>query len=641
MFVISLSTLTLVISTPEFANASLKSDTVNINYNASFENNISNIIFNYTQLGTHAQTDNATVNSAQLGQYDRPLRYFLSGITLIIAVPFLIILIGIYAIYSVKPKRHSFVVLVSIIIIIEAILIYIISLYFEEIPVIESLNIFGWVILSIFFMYYTNALYGYVIGITIRRFFLLKDHFWGFFSQTRPPISKAYLFSWDEVQGDDSEQLKKFLETNYDVPWVRNAKIEKIDNKTINISDGTNYLSLWFNNENMTLTLTINGIRTDEFDVMLENDKLNIYLKLKRIPTGLKFLDDLLKEAASETDKGVVPGSVVLFEGETDSSIGHMMVHLLYLGLQQSHYSIYIAANRPPEIVFRSFDKKIVEFDRDIKDFICCIVSLHRRGLIKNEMLSDTIRDFIYELEKFTYKDLRKEKLKERIEEGINTGMGENSIIDLIKIGLFDEECRPKQKDRILPKFKDFLNPRNNGLPGLLFVVDYNASLIGEESYIGTEPYIHRDQYFKITNTLDIENLHDCSKTIRMIITMKDPHNSKPIRQVYDNSSTIFYLTAKDKDMMHKTMNMFTHQASSARKYGLIIFHSFKKGVHEEKYFKHLEHIADGVISLSVDKELADVPFKFIEVVKMENIVTSTYKTPYRLKDGLIEKMWW
>ncbi len=102
---------------------------------------------------------------------------------------------------------------------------------------------------------------------------------------------KKYLFSWNEIPGNDTDQLIKFLKKNYGVPWVKAAKIEKIDNgKTISISNKKNSLLLTLNSNKNEATLTINT--TDEFIVKKENGNLNICLK----KTVIDFKDTKIKD---------------------------------------------------------------------------------------------------------------------------------------------------------------------------------------------------------------------------------------------------------------------------------------------------------------------------------------------------------
>ncbi len=96
-------------------------------------------------------------------------------------------------------------------------------------------------------------------------------------------LKEDYLFSWDEIPETDKGrgELIKFLREKYNVKWIKNANIDKIDNEqTIKISTKQNSLSLKLNDEKTRATkaiLTIDGVRTDEIDVMMKNGKLNAY----------------------------------------------------------------------------------------------------------------------------------------------------------------------------------------------------------------------------------------------------------------------------------------------------------------------------------------------------------------------------
>ncbi len=93
-------------------------------------------------------------------------------------------------------------------------------------------------------------------------------------------VSKGYLFSWDEIPGNDSGKLIDFINQNYNIKWVKTAKIEKIDNgRTIKVSNGKNYLSLKLNDEKTEVYLQIDDGRADNFIAKMENDKPNIYGK--------------------------------------------------------------------------------------------------------------------------------------------------------------------------------------------------------------------------------------------------------------------------------------------------------------------------------------------------------------------------
>src|SRR3989304_2093317 len=91
-----------------------------------------------------------------------------------------------------------------------------------------------------------------------------------------------YLFSWDNVPGKDDGRLVDYLEQKYGVDWIRTAKIEKVDNNEIRVATEKNFLSLKLNTENTKVILTVNNIRTDEFIVKIENNKINVFKDIEQ-----------------------------------------------------------------------------------------------------------------------------------------------------------------------------------------------------------------------------------------------------------------------------------------------------------------------------------------------------------------------
>src|SRR5574341_842248 len=87
-----------------------------------------------------------------------------------------------------------------------------------------------------------------------------------------------YLFGWDKIPGEDNERFIEFLIKNFGIYWVKNGKIDKIENgRAINISSENNYLSLRLNDENTRATLTIDFGESVELVEKTENGRLNIY----------------------------------------------------------------------------------------------------------------------------------------------------------------------------------------------------------------------------------------------------------------------------------------------------------------------------------------------------------------------------
>jgi hypothetical protein len=86
-----------------------------------------------------------------------------------------------------------------------------------------------------------------------------------------------YLFSWDEIPGNDNGKLIEFLIDKFGIDWVKTAEIEKIDNgNTIKISTEINHLSLNLNQEKTEVIFKIDDVRTDKIMAKMENGKLNI-----------------------------------------------------------------------------------------------------------------------------------------------------------------------------------------------------------------------------------------------------------------------------------------------------------------------------------------------------------------------------
>jgi hypothetical protein len=98
-------------------------------------------------------------------------------------------------------------------------------------------------------------------------------------------IDEEYLFSWDNIPGNDNGRLIDFLKQNYGIDWVETAEIKKIDDgktiilstKTIILSIKKNSLYLKLNDKYTNVSLEIDDGRTGKFIAKMENSKLNIY----------------------------------------------------------------------------------------------------------------------------------------------------------------------------------------------------------------------------------------------------------------------------------------------------------------------------------------------------------------------------
>ncbi len=137
----------------------------------------------------------------------------------------------------------------------------------------------------------------------------------------KTPVQKIpsyrYLFSWDEIPGNDNIRLIEYLKKNFGIDWIKPEKIEKINNgRTVIVSAEKNHLALLLNDESNKVNLIINDFRTDEFIVKVETGKPNIYID--RISQGdiykdLEYIDSITEEnGIIEIKKIIFPYVIVL-----------------------------------------------------------------------------------------------------------------------------------------------------------------------------------------------------------------------------------------------------------------------------------------------------------------------------------------
>lgn len=120
-------------------------------------------------------------------------------------------------------------------------------------------------------------------------------------------LINLYLFSWDNVPGDDSERLLRFLREDLNTDWVENAEISKSnDDKTIRIFKDDNFAEIFIDDNMKNATLKTDNGEIHHLNVKEENGMLNIYNDLiKRIltmsPSVLEYvLTDPSKENRDE-----------------------------------------------------------------------------------------------------------------------------------------------------------------------------------------------------------------------------------------------------------------------------------------------------------------------------------------------------
>ena len=90
-------------------------------------------------------------------------------------------------------------------------------------------------------------------------------------------LNSSYLFSWDNVPGNDRDRLLRFLKDDLDIGWAENAEIRKaFYDKTIHIFTDENSAEIMIDVKKKKATLKIRDGRI-YLRVTEENGKLNIY----------------------------------------------------------------------------------------------------------------------------------------------------------------------------------------------------------------------------------------------------------------------------------------------------------------------------------------------------------------------------
>jgi hypothetical protein len=91
-------------------------------------------------------------------------------------------------------------------------------------------------------------------------------------------LNNPYLFSWDNVPGNDNDRLLRYLREDHDIVWAEGAEFGKSDDgKTIHLSKDENSVEIKMDAKKEKASLNISDGRTHELKVKKENGTLNIY----------------------------------------------------------------------------------------------------------------------------------------------------------------------------------------------------------------------------------------------------------------------------------------------------------------------------------------------------------------------------
>lgn len=133
---------------------------------------------------------------------------------------------------------------------------------------------------------------------------------------TRCGLKDMFLFSWDNVPGNDDKNVQDFMTDICDVGCLENAEITKSkDGNTIFILKKKNVAKIVINENGGKATLTISDGRKCDLKLKIEEGMLNVYLDLFS-EFGEKSFYKLPKKIKNEraqffhlSDKPLIPGS--------------------------------------------------------------------------------------------------------------------------------------------------------------------------------------------------------------------------------------------------------------------------------------------------------------------------------------------
>ena len=210
---------------------------------------------------------------------------------------------------------------------------------------------------------------------------------------TTIPIKGTYLFTWNEVPGNDSERLLKYLWDDLALGWARNAEIQKSeDNKTIRIFSGVNWAEITLDEHNEKVTLATSDGRTITLYVKEKEDgtlKICKGASIQRILVKITIAEDAQNKVYNSTFyiKGIPPETVVgagaaahgVVRGRVDASIAVTGIQILK-GAVKSISTANTEIGYPLRI--------IVEFQNEGNVVATPIVSC---SITKNGTLVDTL----------------------------------------------------------------------------------------------------------------------------------------------------------------------------------------------------------------------------------------------------------
>ena len=105
-----------------------------------------------------------------------------------------------------------------------------------------------------------------------------KEHMYVSIPSGLIQMFRKYLFSWDNIPGNDSEKLLRFLRDDLNIGWAENAEIRKSDD-SIHIIKDKNSAEITIDERKEKAILKIGDDRSHDLQVKKEKGELNIYFQ--------------------------------------------------------------------------------------------------------------------------------------------------------------------------------------------------------------------------------------------------------------------------------------------------------------------------------------------------------------------------
>lgn len=172
---------------------------------------------------------------------------------------------------------------------------------------------------------------------------------------------KEYVFSWDKVLGNEEDKLRSFLQEKFTADWVKNAKIQRSNDKTIEVSLDKNSIIIRLSDDKKNVNVETGDDRRYKLKVKEEKGELNIYKKDK-IP---EKLNDMLKEIFSSVSlKDVIIEEIPIDESLKNEKLVNLKPEIL-LDI------LYIVA--------RKYEKDGSDNEKQLRDYLSLIISMEEK----------------------------------------------------------------------------------------------------------------------------------------------------------------------------------------------------------------------------------------------------------------------